>query len=115
MELFKKVSCGESIAHVETVLSAKDGREIVVEGNANARFEDGKFTASRGIFRDISDRKRTEERTRNILESMTEGLITVDHEFKILSANKALSRKGRTGEDHLRHRNVERHHRQAKT
>src|SRR3990170_2796549 len=89
MELFKKVSCGESIAHVETVFMAKDGREIVVEGNANARFEDGKFTASRGIFRDISDRKRTEERTRNILESMTEGLITVDHEFKILSANKA--------------------------
>ena len=89
MELFEKISHGESIAHVETVFMAKDGREIVVEGNASARFEDGKLTASRGIFRDVTDRRQTEKLTNNILESMTEGLITVDHEYKIIAANRA--------------------------
>ncbi len=89
MELFKKVSCGESIAHIETVFVAKDGREIVAEGNASARFEDGKFIATRGIFRDVTDHKQTEEFIKKIFESITEGLITVNREYKIISANKA--------------------------
>lgn len=89
MELFRKVSLGQSVANVETVFMTKNGMEIVVEGNANARLEGGKFITSRGIFRDVTDRKRTEKFIKSVLESLTEGLITIDHEFKIISANKA--------------------------
>jgi PAS domain S-box-containing protein len=89
MELFRKISLGEPVAHVDTVFIAKDGTEIVVEGNANARFEEGKFIASRAIFRDVTDRKQTENFINGILGSLTEGLITIDHEYKIISANKA--------------------------
>jgi PAS domain S-box-containing protein len=89
MGLFRKISLGEPVAHVDTVFIAKDGREIVVEGNANARFEEGKFIASRAIFRDVTDRKQTENFIKGILGSLTEGLITIDRDYKIMSANKA--------------------------
>ena len=57
MELFKKVTDGNSLDHIETIFISKNGREIPVEGNVNAQFEDGQFIATRAIFRDISGRK----------------------------------------------------------
>lgn len=68
MEIFKRVCQGESFDNVEAVFVAKDGSEIYVKGNANARFKDGKFVATRGIFRDITKRKRAEEEMRRALE-----------------------------------------------
>jgi len=53
IELFYKVCHGESVQHVETVFVSKTGKEILVEGNANGQFKDGKFIATVGIFREI--------------------------------------------------------------
>jgi PAS domain S-box-containing protein len=61
MELFKRVCSGEPLDNIETVFLAKDGREIAVDGSANAQFKDGTLTATRGIFRDITERKKAEE------------------------------------------------------
>lgn len=61
MEIFSQVCEGKSFDKVETVFVAKEGREIHVEGNINAQFEDGVFISTRAIFRDISDRKRAEQ------------------------------------------------------
>ena len=52
---------GASVRNLETVFVAKNGRTLIVEGNMNCRFEDGKPTLVRGIFRDITERKRMEE------------------------------------------------------
>ena len=41
---------------VETIFQTKDGRTIAVEGNVSVHFEDGKATAVRGIFRDVTKR-----------------------------------------------------------
>jgi len=41
---------------VETAFLTKDGRIIAVEGNVTAHLEDGKATAVRGIFRDVTKR-----------------------------------------------------------
>ena len=60
MEVFKKVCSGEVVDRVEVVFLSKSGKEIYLEGAANARFKDGKFVATRGIFRDITERKRFE-------------------------------------------------------
>jgi PAS domain S-box-containing protein len=51
MELFKKFSSDASIAHRGAVFVAKAGREVVVEGKASVRFEEGTFAASRGLKR----------------------------------------------------------------
>jgi PAS domain S-box-containing protein len=60
MEVFKRVISGERVNKVEAVFVSKTGQEIVVEGSANCRFDGGKPIYTRGIFRDITERKRVE-------------------------------------------------------
>jgi PAS domain S-box-containing protein len=79
MEAFKRVISGEGVDKVEAVFVAKNGQEIVVEGSANCRFEGGKPVSTRGIFRDITERKRVEEelqRYRDHLKELVEGRTT---------------------------------------
>lgn len=59
-EMFKCVMSGEKIDNIETVFVAKDGREIIVEGNVNCKFMNGQPFSTRGIFRDITERKQLE-------------------------------------------------------
>ncbi len=74
-EILDKVSQGESVDRLEVIFVTKDGSEIYVEGNLNCRFVDGKPVATRGIFRDISERK--------IVDRMkTEFISTVSHELR---------------------------------
>jgi circadian clock protein KaiC len=65
MEIINEVRNGKSFEKVETVFVSKDGREIYVEGGANAKFKDGKFIASRSFFRDITERKQAEEKIKH--------------------------------------------------
>ncbi|MCP4341139.1 MAG: PAS domain S-box protein [Desulfobulbaceae bacterium] len=58
---FGKILAGEKIDAFETVFLSKDGSSIPVEGNSNCRFKNGKPALTRGIFRDIRERKRAEE------------------------------------------------------
>ena len=50
-------ACSE---RVETKFITKEGKEIIVEGNINCQFEDGEPIATRGIFRDVTERVLTE-------------------------------------------------------
>lgn len=59
--IFKKLCKGQSFEHVKTVFVSKKGKEVFVSGNLNAQFEDSKFVATRGIFRDITKQKGAEE------------------------------------------------------
>lgn len=59
-ESFRSVAEGRHIQLVEIELRAKDGRIITVEGNCNARFKQRECISIRGIFRDITERKRAE-------------------------------------------------------
>ena len=58
--IFEQVSSGENIKSYETVFKGKNGDVVYVEGNINARIKDGQFIATRGIFRDITERKKAE-------------------------------------------------------
>ena len=59
--LFTDVMQGKKLGWIETVFIAKDGTKIIVEGNCNCRIENGKAVATRGIFRDITDKKQKEK------------------------------------------------------
>ncbi|MFC1962466.1 ATP-binding protein [Chloroflexota bacterium] len=61
-KVFQEVASGGTVENVEAVFVAKGGNLITVEGNANSRFMEGKALATRGIFRDITQRRQTEKK-----------------------------------------------------
>lgn len=62
LEIFQRVmAAGEAAELVEAVFLAKDGHTIIVEGNSNCHFVEGKPVATRSIFRDITQRKQAEK------------------------------------------------------
>ena len=75
MESFQKVMQGEKLDRVEAVFRSKSGREIPVEGSITCKYEDGQPFATRGIFRDISERKEI-DRMKN------EFISIVSHELR---------------------------------
>ncbi|NQW17742.1 MAG: GAF domain-containing protein [Chloroflexi bacterium] len=53
---FGRIMAGESPGEVEAIFKTKSGEPVYVRGTANARFENGIATSTRGIYRDISAR-----------------------------------------------------------
>jgi PAS domain S-box-containing protein len=94
--VFKRILGGETVEDIETVFAAKDGRNVIVSGNINCRFEGGKPVATRGIFRNITDSKRaeavmreSEEKVRLLLDSTAEGIYGIDPRGNCTLANTA--------------------------
>jgi PAS domain S-box-containing protein len=63
-EVVDRVLRGERLDHVELVFVPKAGTPITVEGNLSCTFKEGVPSAIRGIYRDITERKRVEEHLR---------------------------------------------------
>jgi PAS domain S-box-containing protein len=59
--LFQRLMAGELLENVETAFVTANGETVWVEGNVNCRFEDGVMVATRGIFRNITERKKAAE------------------------------------------------------
>jgi len=85
MEVFQQVLSGAKADRVEVVFVAKDGREIVVEGTANCKIVDGKPVHTRGIFREVTERKqaeealrRKEEYFRSLIENSLDSIVILD-------------------------------------
>jgi PAS domain S-box-containing protein len=58
--VFKQVMNGLYIRDVETVFVAKDGREIIVSGNACPIFKNGVFVSTVAFFVDVTEKKKNE-------------------------------------------------------
>ena len=83
--MMARIFAGEPCIGMETRFLTKDGKEIIVQGNVNCQFQDGQAIATRGIFRDISDRKimelnlqQSEKINLAILETIPDLLIHMD-------------------------------------
>ncbi len=63
-EVLERVLRGERLDHVELVFVPKAGNPITVEGNLSCTFKDGQPSVVRGIYRDITERKKVEEQLR---------------------------------------------------
>jgi PAS domain S-box-containing protein len=73
--VFGRVMSGEVINNVEATFLTKDGRKIDVEGNVNCAFENGKPGATRSIFRDITQQKRTQEKLDKLRRDFTSMIV----------------------------------------
>lgn len=62
--IIERVLQGDRLDHVELILVPKAGAPITVEGNLSCTFKDGQPSVVRGIYRDITERKRVEEHLR---------------------------------------------------
>ncbi len=82
--VFQEIMSGRAVNNAEAVFLARDGTSIAVEGNVSCRFDAEKIR-TRGIFRDITQRKqaeeesrKTEQKYREILSTIKEGYYEVD-------------------------------------
>src|SRR5581483_8068812 len=57
-ETFKRAMAGENVGRIEVIFKGRDDRRVLVEGAVSCRFQDGQPAATRGIFRDLTDRQR---------------------------------------------------------
>ena len=84
-EMFAKVMSGESVHDVQATLLTKDGRKILLEGNATPRYIGGKVVATQGIFRDITERKQMEQQLQEKneqLDAQNEELRAINEELR---------------------------------
>ena len=94
--LFRDMAAGKISHTYEVVFVAKNGRRIPVEGKIGTDFKDGELAATRGIFRDISQRKEAEGLLRD-QKLLTEKLIrysavpifVLDSQHRVTDWNRA--------------------------
>lgn len=104
--VFEALCQGIAQSQVEVLFISKNGREIYVEGNINCQFEKGEVVATRGIFRDITERKKAEKtmltalaKEKAVAEMQSRFVATASHEFRtpltsIVSATELLQSYG---------------------
>jgi two-component system, cell cycle sensor histidine kinase and response regulator CckA len=63
-EIIARVLQGETVAGLELDLTTSTGVTITVEGNVSCTFKDGEPALLRGIYRDVTERKRVEDQLR---------------------------------------------------
>ncbi|MBW2966827.1 PAS domain S-box protein, partial [Candidatus Woesearchaeota archaeon] len=72
-KIFKQIIQGKVFDKIETEFITKQGKKIYVEGNINSYSKDNKFF-TRGIFRDITDRKKSEQNLLKLKEKYEKDL-----------------------------------------
>jgi PAS domain S-box-containing protein len=97
-KLIERIKQGECIQHYETLRLRKDGKIIDVSRTLSPVFDsNGKVTAISFISRDITERKRSEEKLReseekyrNIVDTANEGIVRTDNESVITYVNNQM-------------------------
>jgi len=95
-EVYHKALNGEVIRNFEGILIAKSGKKVIVNGNINCLFENGKPLYTRSVFRDISQMTEyavafleNEKRMRSVIENIADGVIITNENAIIQLFNPA--------------------------
>lgn len=99
-EILARIGRGERIEHFETVRLRQDGSRVDVSVSLSPIADaSGRIVGASKIVRDISARKQTEEAARassqlvkSILDTVVDGIITIDRQGTVLSCNPAAER-----------------------
>jgi PAS domain S-box-containing protein len=82
LEACSRALATHNLERVETVFVAKDGRQLVVEGNVDCHCVADKPVATRAILRDITERKHLEEELQEAARRKDEFLAVLAHELR---------------------------------
>jgi|GEM_PF-449951 len=110
---FRRAIFGEDVGIIQATFVAKGGREVIVEGKINCRFENGRPIYTRAIFRDITERSKYEEAlslrenqykdlysmVRLMCDNVPDLIWAKDKEKKYIFANKAICERLLNAED----------------
>ncbi|MFH2122007.1 MAG: PAS domain S-box protein [Pseudomonadota bacterium] len=58
---FQQIISEPKLHHLDTVFTTKDGRQVIIEGNAICKFEDGKPVSTQCIFNDVTEKRHMVE------------------------------------------------------
>ena len=89
--IFARLARGEEVGMVETVLVARSGEKVNIEGNVTCKMENGRPLYTRGIFRDVTKRKHLEEnvyRLASAVSMSTDCILITDFDAKIIDVNQ---------------------------
>jgi PAS domain S-box-containing protein len=102
---FQKLLSGKNVGRIKAAFVSKMGSVIMVEGDVNVKFMDGKPVYTRGIFRDITKSAYLEEhvfRLSSAISMSTDCIVITDCNAKIIDVNqKMLELYGANSEDEL--------------
>jgi PAS domain S-box-containing protein len=94
--LFPRILTGENVGIIDTAFRTRTGEKVYVEGWVTCKMADGKPQYTRGIFKDVTDRKRaeaalreSEARYRALYNDNPIMLFTLDPGGNVISVNKA--------------------------
>ncbi|MDP3564054.1 MAG: PAS domain S-box protein, partial [Methanoregula sp.] len=95
METFQRVISGENVGFIDAVFKTRTGNKVYVEGMADCRMADGQPQYTRGLFKDVTDRKKadaalkeSEEAFRAMVEQSGDGIIITDFLGMLQFANR---------------------------
>ncbi|MEH2380255.1 MAG: adenylate/guanylate cyclase domain-containing protein [Nostoc sp.] len=77
LQRFYRVLSGEKFGQVKAAFLTKDGQTIFLEGNINCKFIEGHPVATRGIFRNVTQRLAAEEALRHQQEETERLLLNI--------------------------------------
>ena len=73
-QIFKRVMSGEAVGRITTAFVTKNGDKIIVEGEVNCEFDQGKPIYTRAIFRNITEQKKLEEERERLIHEIQKSI-----------------------------------------
>lgn len=73
--VFNRLRGGENVGTVDVVFASKAGREVNLEGRLSLRIDNGRAVSARGIFQDMTDRKRTNAKLEELTENLEKAVV----------------------------------------
>jgi PAS domain S-box-containing protein len=76
-EAFQRIMQGESLSNVQVIFQTKSGQPVYLEGCATLCAEPGFPVHTRGIFRNITERKKMEEAREKLIAELKQALAEI--------------------------------------